>query len=149
MNHKFLDLAFKYAKKAFKCNEVPIGAVIVKDGEVIGYGYNQKEKKNSVLEHAEIIAIRMASKKINNWRLDNCDIYVTLDPCPMCASAIKQARIKNIYSALSNLDKENEKVVVDILKKDKTNPEVNLISNIEPDKSKNILNSFFSIKRDK
>lgn len=149
MNHKFLDLAFKYAKMAFKCNEVPIGAVIVKDGEVIGYGYNQKEKKNSVLEHAEIIAIRMASKKINNWRLDNCDIYVTLDPCPMCASAIKQARIKNIYSALSNLDKENEKVVVDILKKDKTNPEVNLISNIEPDKSKSILNSFFSIKRDK
>ena len=149
MNRKFLDLAFKYAEKAYKNNEVPIGAVIVKDNKVIGYGYNQKEKKNSVLEHAEIIAIRMASKKLNNWRLDDCDIYVTLDPCPMCASAIKQARIKNIYSALSNLDKENEKVVVDILKSDKTNPEVTLISNIEPDKSKKILNSFFNIKRDK
>lgn len=149
MNYKFLDLAFKYAEKAYKNDEVPIGAVIVKDGKVIGYGYNQKEKKNSILEHAEIIAIRMASKKINNWRLDNCDIYITLDPCPMCASAIKQARIKNIYSALSNLDKENEKVVVDILKRDKTNPEVNLISNIEPNKSKNLLNSFFNIKRDK
>ena len=149
MNRKFLDLAFKYAKKAYKNNEVPIGAVIVKNNEVIGYGYNQKEKKNSVLEHAEIMAIRKASKRLNNWRLDDCDIYVTLDPCPMCASAIKQSRIKNIYSALSNLDKENEKVVVDILKKDKTNPEVNLISNIEPDKSKNILNSFFNIKRDK
>ena len=149
MNRKFLDLAFKYAEKAYKNNEVPIGAVIVKDNEVIGYGYNQKEKKNSVLEHAEIIAIRMASKKLNNWRLDDCDIYVTLDPCPMCASAIKQSRIKNIYSALSNLDVENEKVVVDILKKDKTNPSVNLISNIEPDKSKKILNSFFNIKRDK
>ena len=133
----------------YKCDEVPIGAVIVKDNEVIGYGYNQKEKKNSVLEHAEIIAIRMASKKLNNWRLDGCDIYITLDPCPMCASAIKQARIKNIYSALSNLDKENKKVVVDILKCDKTNPEVTLISNIEPDKSKRILNSFFNIKRDK
>lgn len=149
MNRKFLDLAFKYAEKAYKCDEVPIGAVIVKDNEVIGYGYNQKEKKNSVLEHAEIIAIRMASKKLSNWRLDDCDIYITLDPCPMCASAIKQARIKNIYSALSNLDKENEKVVVDILKCDKTNPEVTLISNIEPDKSKRILNSFFNIKRDK
>ncbi len=149
MNRKFLDLAFKYAEKAYKNNEVPIGAVIVKNNEVIGYGYNQKEKKNSVLEHAEIIAIRKASKRLNNWRLDDCDIYVTLDPCPMCASAIKQSRIKNIYSALNNLDKENEKVVVDILKKDKTNPEVNLISNIEPDKSKNILNSFFNIKRDK
>lgn len=149
MNWEFLDLAFKYAEKAYKCDEVPIGAVIVKDNEVIGYGYNQKEKKNSVLEHAEIIAIRMASKKLNNWRLDDCDIYITLDPCPMCASAIKQARIKNIYSALCNLDKENEKVVVDILKRDKTNPEVTLISNIEPDKSKKLLNSFFNIKRDK
>ncbi|MBR5370214.1 MAG: nucleoside deaminase [Bacilli bacterium] len=149
MDQKFLDLAFKYAEKAYKNNEVPIGAVIIKNNEVIGYGYNQKEKKNSVLEHAEIMAIRMASKKINNWRLDDCDIYVTLDPCPMCASAIKQSRIKNIYSALGNLDKENEKVVVDILKKDKTNPEVSLISNIEPEKSKKILNSFFSIKRDK
>lgn len=149
MNRKFLDLAFKYAEKAYKNDEVPIGAVIVKDNEVIGYGYNQKEKKNSVLEHAEIIAIRMASKKLNNWRLDDCDIYITLDPCPMCASAIKQSRIKNIYSALSNLDKENEKVVVDILKCDKTNPEVTLISNIEPDKSKKLLNSFFNIKRDK
>lgn len=149
MNQKFLDLAFKYAEKAYKNNEVPIGAVIIKDGKVIGYGYNQKEKKNSVLEHAEIIAIRMASKKLNNWRLDDCDIYVTLDPCPMCASAIKQSRIRNIYSALSNLDKKNEKVVVDILKKDNTNPKVNLITNIEPDKSKRILNSFFNIKRDK
>ena len=149
MNWEFLDLAFKYAKKAYKNNEVPIGAVIVKDNKVIGYGYNQKEKKNSVLEHAEIIAIRMPSKELNNWRLDDCDIYVTLDPCPMCASAIKQARIKNVYSACSNLDKENEKVVVDILKCDKTNPEVNLISNIEPEKSKKILNSFFNIKRDK
>ena len=149
MNYKFLDLAFKYANKAYKNNEVPIGAVIVKDDNVIGYGYNQKEKKNSVLEHAEIMAIRMASKKLNNWRLDDCDIYITLDPCPMCASAIKQSRIKNIYSACSNLDKENEKVVVDILKCDKTNPEVTLISNIEPDKSKRILNSFFNIKRDK
>ena len=149
MNQKFLDLAFKYAEKAYKNNEVPIGAVIIKNNEVIGYGYNQKEKRNSVLEHAEVIAIRMASKKLNNWRLEDCDIYITLDPCPMCASAIKQSRIKNIYSALSNLDKENKKVVVDILKKDKTNPEVSLISNIEPEKSKKILNSFFSIKRDK
>ena len=149
MNQKFLDLAFKYAEKAYKKDEVPIGAVIVKDNKVIGYGYNQKEKKNSVLEHAEIMAIRKASKRLNNWRLDGCDIYITLDPCPMCAGAIKQARIKNIYSALSNLDKENEKVVVDILKCDKTNPEVTLISDIEPDKSKKILNSFFNIKRDK
>ena len=148
--NKYMRMAINEARKGIKAGHGgPFGAVIVKDNRVIGYGYNQKEKKNCVIEHAEIMAIRKASKKLNNWRLDDCDIYITLDPCPMCAGAIKQSRIKNIYSALSNLDKENEKVVVDILKKDKTNPKVNLISNIEPDKSKNILNSFFNIKRDK
>ena len=149
MNHKYLDLAFKYAMKAYKSNEVPVGAVIVKDNKIIGWGYNQKEKNNCVLDHAEIIAIKKASKKINNWRLDGCDIYVTLDPCPMCASAIKQARIKNIYSALNNFDDKNSDLVRKLLKKDKTNPEVNIITNIEPLKSKKILNSFFAIKRDK
>ena len=102
MNLKYLNLAFEYAEKAFVHGEVPIGAVIVKNNEIIGVGYNVKEEKQSVLAHAELIAINQASKKLNNWRLDNCDIYVTLDPCPMCASAIKQARIKNVFSACEN-----------------------------------------------
>ena len=102
MKKEFLDLAIKYAYKAYRIKEVPVGAVIVKDNKIIGFGYNKKEKNNSVLEHAELNAIKMAQKKLNNWRLNDCDIYVSLDPCPMCASAIKQARIKNVYSAPIN-----------------------------------------------
>ena len=147
MNRKFLDLAFKYAEKAYKYDEVPIGAVIVKDNKIIGYGYNKKEKKKSVLEHAEISAIKMAEKKIDNWRLNDCDIYVSLDPCPMCASAIKQARIKNVYSALTNLDNNNFEIISQIFKKDKVNPSVNFVTNLDSEVSKKILNSFFKKQR--
>ena len=147
MNKEYLDLAIDYAKQAFDCNEVPIGAVIVKDNKVIGYGYNQKENKQSVVEHAEIIAIKMAEQTLNNWRLNDCDIYVSLDPCPMCASAIKQARIKNVYSAVSNLDENNLKIITNIFTKDHTNPEVEFKTNLSVDKSKELLNKFFEKQR--
>lgn len=147
MKEEFMDLAFFYAKKAYELDEVPIGAVIVKDGEVLSYGFNQKESNQSVLEHAELIAIEEAERKINNWRLDDCDLYVTLDPCPMCASAIKQARIKNVYSALSNNDSNNTKLLEEIFKTDATNPEVFLISNLRVEVSRKILNSFFQKQR--
>ena len=147
MNQKFLDKSFYYAELAFNNDEVPIGAVIVKDGEVIAYGYNQKEKNKSVLSHAELIAIDSASKNLNNWRLDGCDIYITLDPCPMCASAIKQARISNVYSALSNSDTVNSSIISEIFKKDSTNPEVNFLTNLNSDRSKKLLNSFFKKHR--
>ena len=149
MNQKFLDLAFKYAKKAYELGEIPIGAVIVKDNRIISYGYNTKEKNNNVLKHAELIAIEKASKKLNNWRLDGCDIYITLDPCPMCASAIHQARINNVYSALSNSDSKNLEIINNIFKKDRTNPKTNFISNVSRETSIKILNSFFATKRDK
>ena len=147
MNQKFLDMAFELAKKAYNLNEVPIGAVIVKNNEVIGCGYNQKESNNSVLKHAELIAIEEASKNLNNWRLEDCDIYITLDPCPMCASAIKQARIKNVYSALNNTDESYLKIINKIFIGDNTNPSVNFTSNLSVDKSKNLLNSFFKKQR--
>ena len=147
MDNKFLDLAIKYANKAYKLDEVPVGAVIVKDNEVIGYGYNKKEKNNSVLDHAELIAIKKAQKKLNNWRLNDCDIYISLDPCPMCASAIKQSRIKNVYSALNNSDENNLKIITEIFKKDKTNPEVIFTSNLNPEPVKKMLNSFFKNQR--
>ncbi len=102
MEEKFMRIAINEAKKALILGEVPVGAVIVKNGKIISKAYNKKEKLNSVTKHAEIIAVEKASKKINNWRLDGCDIYITLEPCPMCASAIKQARISNIYFGLSN-----------------------------------------------
>ncbi len=149
MNKKFLDLAFKYAKKAYNLGEIPVGAVIVKDNEIISYGYNKKEKDHNVLRHAELIAIEKASKKLCNWRLDGCDIYITLDPCPMCASAIHQARISNVYSALNNSDSENLDIIKRIFKKDKTNPKTNFVSNVSRETSKEILNSFFDTKRDK
>ena len=149
MNKKFLDLAFKYAKKAYNLGEIPVGAVIVKDNKIISYGYNKKEKEHNVLKHAELIAIEKASKKLGNWRLDGCDIYITLDPCPMCASAIHQARINNVYSALNNSDSENLDIIKRIFKKDKTNPKTDFVSNVSRETSKEILNSFFDTKRDK
>lgn len=149
MNRSFLDLAFFYAEKAFENNEIPIGAVIVKDNEIVSFGYNSKEINNSVLEHAELIAIKGAEKKLNNWRLDDCDLYVTLDPCPMCASAIKQSRIKNVFSALNNSDNNNLKIIKKIFEKDSTNPEVCFVSNLNVDRSKKLLNSFFKKQRNK
>lgn len=96
---KFMALAMELAEIAFKENEVPVGAIIVKDGIVIGTGFNQVIKTNSVSSHAEIIAINSASQAINNYRLNECEIYVTLEPCHMCAKAIVDARLKNLYFA--------------------------------------------------
>ena len=118
MKEKYIDLSIECAKKAYLENEVPIGAVIVKKDKIISSAYNKKEKNGCVLEHAELIAIKEASKKLKSWRLTNCDIYVSLDPCPMCASAIKQARIKNVYSALNNSDENNLKIIKEIFKID-------------------------------
>jgi tRNA(adenine34) deaminase len=101
----------------------------------------------SVLGHAEINAIHDAEKKLKNWRLDGCDIYVTLDPCPMCASAIKQARISNVYSALNNSDFNNEKILNLIFNKDTCNSSVNFVSNLDSERSKKLLNSFFKKQR--
>lgn len=146
---KFMNLALKEAEKAFKIGEVPIGAVIVKDGVIISKAFNKKESKKCVTEHAEIIAIRKASKKLKNWRLDDCDLYVTLDPCPMCASAIKQSRIKNVFSATSNSYKENFNIISEIFKSDSTNSSVNFISGLEEEKSMQLLRDFFKIQRKK
>ena len=147
MKKEYFDKVFQCAKKAESIGEVPIGAVIVKNDEIIGVGYNKKERKKSIVEHAELIAIKQAEKKIDNWRLNDCDIYVSLDPCPMCASAIKQARIKNVYSALNNSDPNNLNIIAKIFEKDSTNPKVNFESNLSPEKSKEILSSFFEKQR--
>jgi len=88
--------ALARAKTAAKCGEVPIGAVIVKDGEIISSGRNMRESKNNALHHAEVIAISRACKKLNAWRLIDCTLYVTMEPCPMCAGAIVNSRIKRV-----------------------------------------------------
>jgi len=89
--------AIKEAKKSIKYGDVPVGAVIVKDGKIIARAYNQKEYKNDTTNHAEILAIKKASKKLKSWRLIDCEMYVTLEPCSMCAGALIQSRIKKIY----------------------------------------------------
>ena len=147
MELSFFDNVYEEALKAFNNNEVPIGAVIVKDGKVIASAYNHKEIDCCCTSHAEILAIQEASKKVHNWRLDDCDIYVSLDPCPMCASAIKQARIKNIYSGLNNTDFHNLDILNMILKTDNTNPSVLFQSNLDVERSKKLLSSFFEKQR--
>lgn len=94
---KFMLLAIKEAKKAKLKDEVPIGAVIIKDGKVISRGYNLRESRQNSLKHAEIIAIDKACKKLGNFRLEDCELYVTVEPCLMCAGAIVQSRIKKVY----------------------------------------------------
>ena len=96
---EYMNLAIKEAQKAYNKDEVPVGAVIVKDNKVIAKAHNLKEQKQCVTEHAEIIAIRKASRKLNTWHLDDCEMYITLEPCKMCCGAIEQARIKKVYYA--------------------------------------------------
>ena len=98
----FMKKAIKQAKKAAGINEVPIGCVIVKDGEVVAKGYNRRNTDHSTLSHAEITAIRRASKKLKDWRLEDCTLYVTLEPCQMCAGAIVQARIIRVVFVSMN-----------------------------------------------
>lgn len=97
IKEKFMHEALKEAIKALKKDEVPIGAVIVKDDKIIARGHNLRETKQNSLCHAEIIAISKACRKLGNFRLEDCDLYVTVEPCPMCAGAIIQSRIKNVY----------------------------------------------------
>lgn len=95
----YMEKAIKEAKKAYYKDEVPVGAVIVYNNKIISKAHNLKEKKKNSLFHAEIIAINKACKKMKNWRLDECEIYVTLEPCTMCAGAIVESRIKKVYCA--------------------------------------------------
>ena len=92
----FMEEALKEAKKAYKKEEIPVGAVIVKDGEIISRAHNLKELKNSSISHAEILAIDKANKKLKAWRLENCEMYVTLEPCMMCTGAIIQSRMSRL-----------------------------------------------------
>lgn len=93
----FMKKAIAAAKRAAKCDEVPVGAVIVKDGKIIATANNRKERENCAVFHAEILAVRKACKKLNNWYLDGCEMYVTLEPCPMCAGALINSRLDKLY----------------------------------------------------
>lgn len=101
---KYIDEMIKEANKAKKSKEVPVGAIIVYKNKIIARGHNKRLKSNDVINHAEIIAIRKAARKIKDWRLNDCDLYVTLEPCNMCKEIIKESRINNVYF----LTKKNE-----------------------------------------
>ena len=103
MDQHYMKIALKEAHKALKRNEVPVGAIIVKDNKIIAKAYNKREKTHDVTKHAEIIAISKACKKLKNWRLEGCTLYVTMEPCMMCCGAIEQSRITRIvYGAKNN-----------------------------------------------
>lgn len=143
-----MSLALKEAQKAYLQDEVPIGCVIVLDDKVIAKGYNQRVKKERTFAHAEMIAIEKANKKLGSWRLEDTAIYVTLEPCPMCAGAIIQSRIQNLYFGAYDPkggvggSKIN---LFDI----KFNHQVNVFGGILEKESSDLLKSFFKKLRDK
>lgn len=143
MQEYFMKQALKEAEKAYKKLEVPVGAVIVKDGTIIARGYNQKETKKDTTKHAEIIAIQKASKKLGSWRLIDCEMYVTLEPCSMCAGAIINSRIKKIY--IGTMDQKTGAVgsVLNLLEDYKFNHKVEIESGIMQRECEKILKDFF------
>ena len=123
-DEKFMHEALKQAVKAFSINEVPIGCVIVYENKIIARGYNRRVTDKSTLSHAEINAIKKACKKIGDWRLENCTMYVTLEPCPMCAGAIVQARMPKVFIGCKNPKAGCAGSVIDLFHIDKFNHKV-------------------------
>lgn len=143
---EFMDIAIKEAKKAYLEDEVPIGCVLVKDDQVIAKAHNKKVKKNDATAHAEIECIKKASKKINNWHLDDMDMYVTLEPCLMCGGAIVNSRIKNVYYGAKDKKGGSFGSNLDI----KTIKNINHYPNsefVESSEAINLLKNFFKSKR--
>ncbi len=135
--------AIKEATKTKKINDIPVGAIIVYNNKIIARAYNKKVISGSVLHHAELIAIEKACKKTGDWRLNECEIYVTLEPCPMCAGAIQQARIKKlIYGASSNI-KGNYDLIASILNNESYNHRVEIQRNVLEKECSELLNQFF------
>jgi len=139
---KYMKLAIKEAKKAASKNEVPIGAIIVKDNKIIAKSHNMREKSNKATGHAEIIAIEKANKKIKSWRLDSCTLYVTIEPCPMCAGAIIQSRIKNVVYGARDLKSGAHESVVNLFDL-KWNHKVQVKSGVLEEECGEIVTKFF------
>lgn len=142
-----MDIAIKEAKKAYQNGDVPVGAVIVKDNLVVSKAYNQKEKEKSAIAHAEILAINEACKKLKTWHLNDCEIYVTMEPCMMCMGAINEARISKITYGVKN---EKFGFITNYLDDNYLNNKFSKLDNIECVNNKDIekmLRNFFKSKR--
>ncbi len=143
MKNNFMDLALKEAQKAYMKGEVPVGCVIVKDSKVLAKAYNKKEKNMDATSHAEILAIKKASKKINNWRLDGAEIYITLEPCAMCMSAIMQSHIQTVYFGAVDKAMGACESKISLQSINFQNPPIKVFGHIEEEKSKELIQNFF------
>ena len=140
---KFMKTALKEAQKAYDKLEVPVGCVIVKDGKIIARAHNLKETKNDTTKHAEILAIQKASKKLNSWRLIGCELYVTLEPCSMCAGAMIQSRIQKLYFGAEDYKTGAVGSVCNLLEDYPCNHHVEVEKGILKDECEQILKNFF------
>lgn len=146
MKEIYIEYALEEAEKAYRIGEVPVGAIIVKDNQIIARAHNMRENLNQSIAHAEILAINMACDKLESWRLSGCEMFVTLEPCPMCAGAILQSRIKKVYIGSSDLRSGACGSIINILQNDNFNHWVD-IEWIYNQRCSEILTSFFKMKR--
>ena len=149
MDIHFMKLAIVQAKKAAKINEVPIGCVIVYDGKIIGRGYNRRNTDKTTLGHAEITAIKKASRYMQDWRLEGCTLYVTLEPCQMCAGAIIQARIPRVVIGSMNSKAGCAGSVLNILQMPQFNHQAEVVRGVCEEQCSTMLSSFFKELREK
>ncbi|MCC4438919.1 tRNA adenosine(34) deaminase TadA [Limosilactobacillus reuteri] len=140
---KFMEMAIAEAKQARILDEVPIGAIVVHEGQVIGRGHNMREKFQDVTYHAEILAIMEACTNLGSWRLEDCDLYVTLEPCIMCSGAIINARIKNVYYGAADPKAGAVDSLYHLLNDSRLNHQVNVHSGILGDECSQMLKNFF------
>ena len=145
---KYMKMALKEAKKAYDLNEVPIGCVIVKDDKVIGKGYNKRNTDKNVLSHAELIAMKQACKKTGDWRLEGCTMYITLEPCQMCAGAMVQARLENAVIGSMNPKAGCAGSILNILQMEQFNHQVNVTTGVLEEECSQILTDFFAELRE-
>lgn len=140
---KCMEEALKEADKAFKLDETPIGAIVTLDGQIIARGHNRRNTDKNPLAHAEIFAINQAAKKIGDWRLEECTLYVTLEPCPMCAGAIVQARIPKVVFGTRSPKAGFAGSVMNILQLDALNHQVDLVEGVLQEECSQILKKYF------
>lgn len=148
-DNKYMKEALKEAQKSYNKEEIPVGAVIVKDCKIIGRGHNLKETKNDTTNHAEIIAIKKASKKLKSWRLTGCTMYVTLEPCTMCAGALIQARLDKVV--IGTMDEKTGACgsVLNVVEDYKFNHRVEIEKGVMEKECKSIIQEFFKKLRGK
>ncbi len=148
-DESFMKQAVKQAKKAYDKLETPIGCVIVHEDKIIARGYNKRNMKKNTLAHAEILAINKASKVLGDWRLEDCTMYVTLEPCPMCAGAIVQARIPRVVIGSMNPKAGCAGSVLNLLQQDGLNHQVEITKGVLAEKCSGLMTSFFRELRKK